>query len=62
MNQGVTAERLEQHAALTIQTTPEVAQKVIDAIDALSKNVPDFSVLHGSDCATMSVTSWPLLA
>jgi hypothetical protein len=27
--------RLKQHAALTIQTTPEVAQKVIDAIDAL---------------------------
>jgi hypothetical protein len=32
---AVMSARLKQHAALTIQTTPEVAQKVIDAIDAL---------------------------
>jgi len=30
------ADRLKQHAALTIQTSPEIAQKLIDAIDAMS--------------------------
>ena len=53
MNANETSARLEQHAALTIQTTPEVAQQIIEAIDQLSKNVPDFSVLHGSDCVMM---------
>src|SRR5271165_2005640 len=36
MNQNETADRLKQHAALTIQRSPEVAQKLIDAIDAMS--------------------------
>jgi RHS repeat-associated protein len=42
INQGVTAERLKQHAALTIRTTPEAAQKVIEAIESLEKNVPPY--------------------
>ena len=44
MNQNETADRLKQHAALTIQTSPEVAQKLIDAIDAISppNGVPDY--------------------
>jgi hypothetical protein len=36
------SDRLKEHAALTIQTTPEVAQKLIDAIDALNQNAPDY--------------------
>ncbi len=42
INQHMTAERLNQHAAITIQTTPEVAQKVIDIIEKLEKNTPDW--------------------
>jgi RHS repeat-associated protein len=44
MNQNETADRLKQHAALTIQTSPEVAQKLIDAIDAISppNGAPDY--------------------
>ena len=55
MNQGMTAERLKEHAALTIQTTPEVAQRVIDAIDAISP--PNEAPLYWapvSSCATVT--------
>jgi len=46
------SDRLKEHAALTIQTTPEVAQRVIDAIDALSNNSPNYWLLS-STCATI---------
>ncbi|MGH7744132.1 MAG: RHS repeat domain-containing protein [Candidatus Dormibacteria bacterium] len=52
MNQGVTSDRLKQMAALTIKTTPEIAQKLIDAIDALSKQTPTFAIPF-SDCVTV---------
>jgi RHS repeat-associated protein len=52
MNQQETVERLKGDAALTIQTNPEVAQKLIDAIDALSQNTPAYSFPF-QDCATV---------
>jgi RHS repeat-associated protein len=52
LNQNMTAERLNQHAAITIQTTPEVAQKVIDFIEKLEKNTPDFAALS-NNCTTI---------
>jgi hypothetical protein len=48
----MTAERLNQHAAITIQTTPEVAQKVIDFIEQLEKNTPDYDALN-NNCTTL---------
>ena len=51
MNQGVTSDRLKNHAALTIQTTPDVAQKLIDAIDTMNKQTPGYWLLT-STCAT----------
>jgi len=54
MNQGETSDRLKQHAALTIRTTPEIAQKLIDRIDALSppNQPPDFMIPF-SDCVVV---------
>jgi hypothetical protein len=54
MNQGETSDRLKQHAALTIRTTPEIAQKLIDRIDALSppNQTPDFMIPF-SDCVVV---------
>ena len=46
----VSSEGLRKHAALTIRTTPEQAQKMIDAIEALEKNVPNYFVFT-SNCA-----------
>ena len=48
----LSSDRLKGHAALTIKTNPEVAQKVIDAIDAVSKQTPDYW-LGTSTCATL---------
>jgi RHS repeat-associated protein len=44
-NQNMTEERLKQHAALTIRTTPEVAQQMIDAIESREKNLEMFWIL-----------------
>ena len=44
------AERLAEHAALTIRTTPEQAQAIIDTIEELEKNPPPYSVFRGSTC------------
>jgi RHS repeat-associated protein len=44
-NQRMTEERLKQHAALTIQTTPEQAQQMIDAIESREKNLEIFWIL-----------------
>jgi RHS repeat-associated protein len=54
MNQGETSDRLKQHAALTIRTTPEIAQKLIDRIDALSppNQAPEFMIPF-SDCVVV---------
>jgi RHS repeat-associated protein len=52
MNQQETAARLKGDAALTIQTNPEVAQKLIDTIDALSGNTPTYNFPF-QDCATV---------
>jgi len=52
MNQQETVERLKGDAALTIQTTPEVAQELINDIDALTGNKSTYTfVFH--DCATV---------
>lgn len=57
-NPGTMGERAEQNAqgkfaTLTIQTTPDEAQKVIDLIEALKNGpAPDFSVL-GNNCTTI---------
>lgn len=55
MNQGMTAKRLKQHASLTIQTNPEVAQELINAIDAMSppNGVPTYWAPLSS-CATIT--------
>ena len=44
------AERLAEHAAVTIRTTPEQAQAMIDAIEELEKNPPPYNVFRGSTC------------
>ena len=44
------AERLAEHAALTIRTTPEQAQAMIDAIRYLERNPPPYDALRGSTC------------
>ena len=45
------SKRLAQHAALTIRTTPEQAQAIIDAIEDLEKNPPPYS-LWNSNCVS----------
>ncbi len=52
INQNMTSDRLSQHAAITIRTTPEEAQKVIDFIEKLEKNTPDYDALN-NNCTTI---------
>lgn len=51
MNADLSSKRLGEHAALTIRTTPEAAQKVIEAIEGLEKNKPPYW-LPTSNCAS----------
>jgi RHS repeat-associated protein len=44
VNRNMTLDRLREHASITIQTTPEVAQKVIDQIDKIMANPPDYTL------------------
>lgn len=44
MNGNMTLDRLREHGSITIQTSPEAAQKVIDKIDKLMKNPPDYNL------------------
>ncbi len=53
INQRETSEQLKDHAALTIKTTPEIAQKLINAIDSLSKTIPNYWMLTNT-CATLT--------
>ena len=48
---SVGPDRLSEHASLTVQTTPEEAQKVIDFIGQFQQGHPTFQVPF-SDCAT----------
>ena len=44
------AARLADHAALTIRTTPEQSQAMIDAIEFLERNPPPYDAIRGSTC------------
>ncbi|MCC7342095.1 MAG: hypothetical protein IT170_13530 [Bryobacterales bacterium] len=44
VNQNMTLDRLREHGSITIQTTPEAAQKVIDQIDKIMANPPDYTL------------------
>jgi hypothetical protein len=51
INSNMTLERLKDHASLTIQTTPETAQKVIDYIQSLGP-APQYHFLN-NNCTTL---------
>jgi RHS repeat-associated protein len=44
VNRNMTLDRLREHGSITIQTTPEAAQKVIDQIDKIMANPPDYTL------------------
>ena len=46
-NKNMTLDRLRDHASITIQTTPEAAEKLIGEIDKIVASPPDFT-LQGS--------------
>jgi RHS repeat-associated protein len=52
VNGPVTADELKNYAALTIQTNPEVSQELINDIDALTGNTPNY-LFPFRDCATV---------
>ena len=61
-NSNVTLERLREHASITIQTTPEEAQKVINEIDKIMAHPPDYWLKvgiggpEGTVCSTLCQT------
>jgi RHS repeat-associated protein len=48
INQGMTEDRLMNHAALTIRTNPEIDKTLIAAIEKLEAETPDFHLLLNS--------------
>ena len=51
VNRGDFRERIGTHASLTIQTTPDVAQKALDFIKKFNGKVPDYNIFSSS-CTT----------
>lgn len=62
VNSSMTLERLREHGSITIQTSPEAAQKVIEEIDKIAAKPPDYWLSaglggpEGTVCSTLCQT------
>jgi hypothetical protein len=45
VNSAMTLDRLRDHASITIQTSPEAAQELIETIDKIAANPPDYTLV-----------------
>jgi len=56
VNGNMTLDRLREHGSITVQTSPEAAQRVIEQIDKLIKNPPDYNLSANLDPRQFGLT------